>query len=116
MTVVHAKPEFILNNVMNRFQLNFKRNVGPTSESIRKCGPNTLEEWRNHYYEHIRSTEHIDSLGKKLYEKISKVVSKEKRFHPDLIKQIDEVMCIDYMHKLVINRTWDGYAREQGII
>ena len=25
--------EWILNNAMNRFQLNFKRNVGPTSES-----------------------------------------------------------------------------------
>ena len=30
--------EWILNSAMNRFQLNFKRNVGPTSESIRwKC-------------------------------------------------------------------------------
>lgn len=26
--------EWILNSVMNRFQLNFKKNVGPTSESI----------------------------------------------------------------------------------
>lgn len=29
--------EWILNSAMNRFQLNFKRNVGPTSESIRQC-------------------------------------------------------------------------------
>ncbi len=27
--------EWILNSAMNRFQLNFKRNVGATSESIR---------------------------------------------------------------------------------
>ena len=38
--------EWILNSAMNRFQLNFKRNVGPTSESIRKCTPKTVEEWR----------------------------------------------------------------------
>ena len=38
--------EWILNNVMNRFQLNFKRNVGPTSENIRKCEPKTIDEWR----------------------------------------------------------------------
>lgn len=36
--------EWILNNAMNRFQLNFKRNVGPTSESIRQCAPKTIEE------------------------------------------------------------------------
>jgi len=27
--------EWILNSATNRFQLNFKRNVGPTSENIR---------------------------------------------------------------------------------
>ena len=41
--------EWILNSAMNRFQLNFKRNVGATSESIRKCAPKTLEEWREYY-------------------------------------------------------------------
>jgi hypothetical protein len=42
--------EWILNSAMNRFQLNFKRNVGPTSESIRQCEPKTLEEWREYYF------------------------------------------------------------------
>ena len=37
--------EWILNSAMNRFQLNFKRNVGATSESIRKCSPKTLEDF-----------------------------------------------------------------------
>jgi len=41
--------EWILNSAMNRFQLNFKRNVGPTSESIRQCAPKTIEEWRAYY-------------------------------------------------------------------
>lgn len=39
--------EWILNSATNRFQLNFKRNVGATSEEIRKCSPKSLEEWKN---------------------------------------------------------------------
>ncbi len=49
---------------MNRFQLNFKRNVGPTSESIRNCAPKTLEEWKKYYFENVRTKEHIEELGK----------------------------------------------------
>ena len=116
MAIVPAKPEFVLNYVANRFQLNQKKNVGPTSKSIRECKPSTLEDWEDYYYENIRSIDHIDSLGKRLYEKILEDVSEETRFHPDLIAQIDEDMCIEYMHNLVINRQWDGYAREEGII
>ena len=63
--------EWILNSAMNRFQLNFKRNVGPTSESIRKCEPKTLEEWENYYFANVRSKKHIEELGRKLYIKIS---------------------------------------------
>lgn len=59
--------EWILNSAMNRFQLNFKRNVGSTSESIRQCEPKTLEEWRHYYFAKVRSKEHIIELGKKLY-------------------------------------------------
>jgi len=47
--------EWILNSAMNRFQLNFKRNVGPTSESIRKCAPKTLDEWREYYFTQVKS-------------------------------------------------------------
>ena len=45
--------EWILNSAMNRFQLNFKRNVGPTSESIRQCAPKTVEEWREYYFKNV---------------------------------------------------------------
>lgn len=58
--------EWILNSAMNRFQLNFKRNVGPTSESIRKCSPKTVDEWRTYYFTNVKSKEHIEELGKKL--------------------------------------------------
>lgn len=97
--------EWILNSAMNRFQLNFKRNVGPTSESIRKCAPRTLEEWRNYYFTHVRTKEHIEDLGKTLYIKITEVIHAE-------VGQITEQDCVDYMTQLVIDRTYEGYITE----
>lgn len=97
--------EWILNNAMNRFQLNFKRNVGPTSESIRQCAPKTLNEWQNYYFKNVRSKEHIEELGKKLYIKITEVISAE-------VEDVTERDCINYMLQLVIDRTYDGYMTE----
>jgi len=97
--------EWILNSAMNRFQLNFKRNVGPTSESIRKCAPRTLEEWREYYFKNVRSKEHIENLGKKLYVKITEVIQSE-------VEEITEQDCIDYMFQIVLDRTFDGYMTE----
>ena len=90
---------------MNRFQLNFKRNVGATSEAIRKCSPKTLEEWREYYYTNIKSEQHIEELGKKLYVKITEVIQAE-------VADVTEQDCIDYMKQLVIERTYDGYTTE----
>lgn len=97
--------EWILNSVMNRFQLNFKRNVGPTSESIRKCSPKSLDEWRDYYFAHVKTKEHIEDLGKKLYVKITEVIASE-------VENVTEQDCIDYMLQLVIDRTCDGYMTE----
>ncbi len=97
--------EWILNSAMNRFQLNFKRNVGPTSESIRACEPKTLEEWKAYYFREVRSKDHIIDLGKKLYIKITEVIQAE-------VEQITEQDCIDYMLKMVVERTFDGYITE----
>ncbi|HAL18634.1 MAG TPA: MjaI family restriction endonuclease [Spirochaetaceae bacterium] len=97
--------EWILNSAMNRYQLNFKRNVGATSEEIRKCSPASIEEWREYYYSNVRSEDHIADLGRKLYVKISEVLSAE-------LNDITEDDCIDYMKQLVIDRTYDGYVRE----
>ena len=97
--------EWILNNAMNRYQLNFKRNVGATSESIRKCSPNSLEEWEEYYYTNVRTREHLEELGKKLYCKIAHV----------LVLEIEEITlddCINYIKNLVINRTYEGYQTE----
>jgi len=97
--------EWILNSAMNRFQLNFKRNVGPTSESIRKCAPKNIEEWREYYFKNVKSKEHIIELGKKLYIKITEVIQAE-------VSEITEQDCIDYMIQLVIDRTYEGYVTE----
>jgi len=97
--------EWILNSAMNRFQLNFKRNVGPTSESIRQCSPRTMEEWRKYYFKNVRSKEHIEELGKKLYVKITEVIQAE-------VEEITEDDCVNYMFQLVIDRTFDGYMTE----
>ena len=97
--------EWILNSAMNRFQLNFKRNVGPTSESIRKCSPKNLEEWREYYFANVKSKDHIVELGKKLYVKITEVIQFE-------VAELTEQDCIDYMVQLVIDRTFDGYMTE----
>ena|SRR3989344_3081716 len=101
--------EWILNNVMNRFQLNFKRNVGATSKSIRECKPKSLEEWKKYYYDKVRSKEHIDELGNILFDKIKSIIKEE-------IDAINKEDCINYMHELVTNRTYEGYMTEISII
>ena len=97
--------EWILNSATNRFQLNFKRNVGAVSEEIRKCSPKTIDEWGTFYFTNVRSKEHIEDLGRKLYIKITEVIASE-------VEDITEEDCIQYMFNLVIGRTFDGYMTE----
>ena len=97
--------EWVLNSAMNRFQLNFKRNVGAVSEEIRKCAPKTVDDWKEYYFKNVRSRKHIEGLGRRLYIKISEVLSAE-------IEEITEEDCISYMYKMVIDRTYDGYMTE----
>ncbi|HNX80316.1 MAG TPA: MjaI family restriction endonuclease, partial [Prolixibacteraceae bacterium] len=94
-----------MNSAMNRFQLNFKRNVGPTSESIRKCSPKNLKEWQDYYFTNVKTEEQIIELGKKLYIKITEVIQSE-------VAEVTEQDCIDYLMQLVIDRTFDGYMTE----
>lgn len=97
--------EWILNSAMNRFQLNFKRNVGAVSDEIRKCNPKTIDDWDKYYFTNVRDKNHIESLGKKLYVKITEVISAE-------VEEITEEDCINYLFNMVINRTFDGYMTE----
>jgi len=97
--------EWILNSAMNRYQLNFKRNVGPVSEHIRKCAPKTVEEWQRYYFANVYPQSHLDELGKKLYTKITEVLTSE-------IAEVTLDDCVAYMQEVVINRTFDGYMTE----
>jgi hypothetical protein len=97
--------EWILNSAMNRFQFNFKRNVGAVSEEIRKCEPKTIDDWKAYYFKNVRPEKHIAELGKKLYVKITEVIALE-------VEDITEEECIQYMFNLVIDRTFDGYMTE----
>lgn len=109
-----ATKEFVLNYAMNRWQLNFKRNVGPTSDSIRTCAPRCVEEWQEYYYGNIRSREHINTLADRLYERITSDLPDERRFHPELLACITQSDCVAYMHTIVIDRTFSGYMKEVG--
>lgn len=97
--------EWKLNSVMNLFQLNYSRNVGSTSEEIRKCSPKELEDWETYYYSNVRPKEFLEESGKKLYSKIKNEITKE-------IEEITEDDCIDYMQEVVINRSFRGYMAE----
>ena len=98
--------EWILNQATNRFQFNFKRNVGAVAAEIRACEPHDLGEWREFYFANVRSREHIEELGRRLYVKISEVLRAE-------IDDISEQDCIYYLMTLVIDRTFDGYQTEK---
>lgn len=98
--------EWILNQATNRFQFNFKRNVGAVAAEIRACEPHDLDEWREFYFANVRSREHIEELGRRLYVKISEVLRAE-------IDEISEDDCINYLLTLVIDRTFDGYETEK---
>ena len=88
-----------------RWQFNRPRNVGKTSELIRKCGPKSVSEWESYYYKNVYPKEHLEQLGRRLYIKISEVCQAE-------IQSITEQDCIDFVIDLIINRTYDGYQSE----
>ena len=111
-----ANKEFVLNYAMNRWQLNFKRNVGPTSDSIRICNPSSFDEWQSYYFKNVKSEEHLNKLGQLLYSHIINDLPGENRFHPDLLFSITEDDCIKYMHTVVLERTYDGFCRERGLL
>lgn len=111
-----AGKEFILNYAMNRWQLNFKRNVGPTSDSIRICAPSSFQEWEDYYYQNVRTEEHLNNLGMKLYDHITEDIPGEDRFHPVLLASITQQDCLDYIKLVVLQRTYNGYMKERGLL
>ncbi|MBI4210739.1 MAG: MjaI family restriction endonuclease [Candidatus Diapherotrites archaeon] len=101
--------EWILNSANMRWGLQRKKQVGAVSEEIRKCAPKTVQQWEQYYYKNIKPKDHLVSLGKKLYTKITEVLPAE-------IESITEEDCIEFVKNLVIHRTFDGYVTERQTI
>lgn len=97
--------EWIINQANMSWGLNKKSKVGAVSEEIRKCSPNTLQDWENYYYKNVYPKEHLENLGRTLYTKISEVCQAE-------IESVTEEDCINFIINLVISRTYDGYQSE----
>ena len=108
--------EWVLNYTVNRWGLNKKNRLGPTSDSIRICQPETQKEWIDYYYNNVRSQDEIDELGRLLFQHICNDLPNEERFHPSLLSSITEEDCIEYMHYLAVETPYMGYARERGLI
>lgn len=98
--------EWILNSAINRWGLQKKRIVGAVSDEIRKCSPKSASDWESYYFGNVYPREHLIEVGRKLYIKITEVLSAE-------IDEITEEDCINYVINLVINRTFDGYMTEK---
>ncbi|MFQ6088168.1 MAG: MjaI family restriction endonuclease [Candidatus Methanofastidiosia archaeon] len=108
--------EWILNITTNRWGLNKKNSVGPVSLWIRERDPKEIKEWEDFYYKklaemlkekkiNLKPQEYIQDLGQKLYTRITEVIQAE-------IEEVTEEDCLQYIHNLVINRTFDGYQTE----
>ena len=89
---------------------------------IRQCQPKTIEGWEAWYFENAYTDgkntfkvtkESLDELGNRLYEKITEVVIPEWQ---EAFKNLTLQDCIDYIHNLTINRTFDGYIREKSVV
>jgi len=99
------KKEWILNQANMRWGLTKKKKVGPVAELIRKCEPKTIAQWKQFYLSKVHPEEYLEELGKQLFIKVSDVCKAE-------IENITENDCIQFIHNLVINRTFDGYQTE----
>jgi len=97
--------EWILNQANMRWGLTKKNKVGPVSDLIRNCSPKILQQWEDYYYTNAYSRQHLEEIGKRLFVKITEVCRAE-------IENITEDDCIEFIIKLVINRTYDGYQSE----
>lgn len=117
-----GKKEKVLNYATQTYQLSRPNKVGAVMALIRQCQPKTIEEWEKWYFENAttdgkspvkitRAT--IEELGERLYVKIKKIVIPE---WTEAFNQLTLQDCIDYIHNLTINRTFDGFIREKSVI
>ncbi len=117
-----GKKEKVLNYTCQTYQLSRPNKVGAVMALIRQCQPESLEGWERWYFENARtagknptriSRETLAELGERLYVKITEIVIPEWR---EAFSQLTLQDCIDYIHNLTINRTYDGFNREKSVV
>ena len=114
--------EFLLNYVNRRWGLTKTNKVGEVMALIRKCQPQTFEEWEKWYFDHAvtktkspnRVTKEIlKELDERLYIKLQETVIPQLK---DAMHSLALDDCIEYIYELTVNRTYDGYLTEKSII
>jgi len=117
-----GKKEKVLNYACQTYQLSRPNKVGAVMALIRQCQPESLEDWERWYFENAHtagknptriSRETLAELGERLYVKITEIVIPEWR---EAFSQLTLQDCIDYIHNLTINRTYDGFNREKSVV
>jgi len=117
-----GKKEKVLNYACQTYQLSRPNKVGGVMALIRECQPKTFEEWEQWYFENAHTESKkpekithqiLQELGERLYEKITQTVIPEWQM---AFKELTLQDCIDYIHNLTINRTFDGYLREKSVV
>jgi hypothetical protein len=117
-----GKKEKVLNYATQTYQLSRPNKVGAVMALIRECQPKTIEQWEKWYFENASTDgktpskitkESLDELGERLYVKIKEIVIPE---WTEAFNQLTLEDCMDYIHNLTINRTFDGFIREKSVI
>lgn len=117
-----GKKEKVLNYTCQTYQLSRPKKVGAVMALIRECQPKSFEEWERCYFEKAYTAgknpakitkEALDELGERLYVKIKEIVIPEWQ---EAFNQLTLQDCVDYIHNLTINRTYDGFNREKSVV
>jgi hypothetical protein len=117
-----GKKEKVLNYANQTYQLSRPNKVGAVMALIRQCQPKSIREWEKWYFDKaytdgknpVKITkEMLEELGERLYVKIKEIVIPEWQ---EAFNQLTLQDCIDYIHNLTINRTFDGFYREKSVI
>lgn len=117
-----GKKEKVLNYATQTYQLSRPNKVGTVMALIRECQPKTIEDWEKWYFANATTDgktptkitkESLEELGERLFVKIKEIVIPE---WTEAFNQLTLQDCIDYIHNLTINRTFDGFIREKSVI
>lgn len=117
-----GKKEKVLNYATQTYQLSRPNKVGAVMALIRECQPKTIEDWEKWYFENAKTDgkvsskitrQNLEELGERLFVKIKEIVIPE---WTEAFNQLTLQDCIEYIHNLTINRTFDGFIREKSVI